>query len=218
MNPLSLQISGISKTFASKTLFHDFSCDFPLGSTAIVGPNGIGKTTLLSILVGAISCDKGSIKLNGIDLEKQSVKAKRQLGYLPDVTMAYPFITGHEFINFICAVKKAKLTDALKQLISEFSLEKYWNMQFRDMSLGTQKKFMAIAALLGDPSILILDEPTNALEQASRHVLINYLNMHKTSKIIVFSTHDEQLIAELNPHKLILEMNPVTGLKTISQK
>ena len=165
------------------------------------------------LMVGALPCDSGNILINGIDLRKFSVKAKRQLAYLPDKNIIYPFLTGNEFLNFIKAVKKTTINAETKDLLAAFNLGPYMTMPFSEMSLGTQKKFLLIAATMGDPAVLILDEPTNALEQSSQDIFIEYLQRQAAHKILIMATHDAQLVANLQARKIHLEKHPISALR-----
>lgn len=206
MTKIYLELIKISKTFKNKKIFQNLSFKFHSGNFVIKGQNGIGKSTLLSIIVGAISHDSGNIIVNDIDAEKDPIFAKRCISYIPDKTMIYPFITGKEFINFICYIKKSSIDFNIERLIDKFNINSYMDISFNKMSLGTQKKFMIIGGLIGNADILVMDEPTNGLDKKSYQDFVEYLLKCK-NKILIFSTHDSELIRILNAKEVILKKN-----------
>lgn len=205
----SLNLQNITKTLTRKNLFKDFSYDFSLGTYCIVGVNGSGKSTLLMLMAGILPYDNGAIQINGIDLMKAPVIAKQQFSYIPDKNIIFPFVKGREFIRFILTIKKAEMGVDAVELMKKFNLFSYMDFPFSEMSLGTQKKFMIIAAIIGNPSILIMDEPTNALENTANEAFLQYLLKHKKSKLIIIASHDQQLINNLASEKLLLDGFPI---------
>jgi ABC-2 type transport system ATP-binding protein len=204
-NPL-LKLHQLYKSFSNNIVITNLSLEFTTGFSAVLGENGTGKSTLLAIMAGVIPYDKGSLFINGHELSKSPLAAKKYFSYLPDKNLFYPFIKGSEFLHLIANIKKTKLhTLEINKLISDFKLEHYMDIPFKEMSLGTQKKFMLVAAIIGDPPILIMDEPSNALEKNSKEVLINYLQDNVDKKILIVATHDQELIHQIKGKKIVLE-------------
>ncbi|MEO8400847.1 MAG: ABC transporter ATP-binding protein [Gammaproteobacteria bacterium] len=212
MNNIKLKLENISKSFFLKKVFENLSYEFTPGCYAIVGSNGAGKSTLLSIMSGSISSDSGFISINDINLTKHSVKAKRHISYVTDEVLVYPFMTGKELLKFICAAKKSEISSETEKLLTGFNIHDFMHVCFSEMSLGTQRKFLLAASTISNPDIYIFDEPTNAIEQSSREFFINYLLGIKDKKIIIFSTHDKELINCLNAKELRLEKHPIHQL------
>lgn len=214
MNKLSFELQNVSKSFSGKSIFENLSYQFYSGCYAILGANGAGKSTLLELMAGALPTDSGQILVNNINLEKDPVLARKQLGYIPDKTMIYPFIKGNEFLHFICGIKKTQFNEDVSLLLQQFQLENCIELTFGEMSLGTQKKFMILAGLIGNPSVVILDEPTNGLDVLSQEALINYINLHKQNKIFIIASHDAQVLIKLNVTSLILNKHPIKNFAT----
>lgn len=189
-----LSLHKICKSFAKKKIFNDLSYQFPFGCYAITGANGIGKSTLLAIMSGAIKPDSGQISINGIDLRSRGKAAKKQLAYIPDKATIYPFITGKEFIHFIKYAKQENNAPEIQTTLEDLHLLAFLNTSFADMSLGTQKKFMLAAALIGNPSIMLMDEPSNALDEAAKEFLRKYIQDNTNKKVIIFASHDTDFI------------------------
>ncbi|OGT38679.1 MAG: hypothetical protein A3F11_03545 [Gammaproteobacteria bacterium RIFCSPHIGHO2_12_FULL_37_14] len=199
-----LVLDSICKSFGGKQVFNDFSHSFLPGCYALTGPNGVGKSTLLSLISGSDTFDSGRIIVGKADLQLKPVTAKKLMAFVPDKSMIFPFMTGREFISLVSKVRKIKDRSLAEKLLSDFNLGPHYSKPFSDLSLGTQKKFHIVAALIGDPAVLLMDEPTNAIDDAAKSVLIDYLNRSRMSKVILCSTHDETFISRLNMKKLKL--------------
>ena len=127
--------------------------------------NGVGKSTLLKLLVGALEPTSGTIHINGINLATLPTQAKRELGFIPDRPMVYPGMYREDLLELVSKVKGTDYPEASKLIVERLRLAPFTNKRFDSTSLGTQKKFFLVAGLLGSPRILILDEPTNAIDR-----------------------------------------------------
>jgi ABC-type multidrug transport system ATPase subunit len=189
---------NLSKAFGRKQVIAGFTHQFDAGVHAIVGPNGIVKTTLLSLLAGTVAPDAGDVNIAGFDLRSQPIEAKLQLGYAPDEKSLYPFMTGRELLDLVACAKRLDAAEQQAHLVEAFGLEAQWELTFGRMSKGTRKKFALTAALLGNPAVIIMDEPGNALDEDSLAFLIEKMKQatHKTA--VVMATHDQHLIENTN--------------------
>jgi ABC-2 type transport system ATP-binding protein len=202
-----LVVQNISKQFKNKKVISDFSFEFTPGCYAVTGENGVGKSTLLSLLCGALELDSGTILVNGSNLKTQSSQAKACLAYVPDQSIIYPFMKGKEFFDYVANYRKPTTEDETQKLCEKFQISTYYNETFNKMSLGTQKKFFITASAIGNPGILILDEPTNGLDKNAKHELVDYILRNKNNKIMVISTHDLELINQIQPQTIQLLRN-----------
>lgn len=205
MDQSLLVCKGLYKTFGAKQILVNLSIQLGAMTIAVVGSNGAGKSTLLSILSGAEHPDSGSVLINSEDLLLHPVAAKKQLAYVPDKATVYPFMTGEEYLKFIHLAKKESNTTQSKFLIKCFGLEQHLKQRFSNMSLGTQRKFMLSAAFIGNPKVIIMDEPSNGLDQSSRNILIELLLKGNESRLTIFSTHDKLFIEQTNAKTVLLE-------------
>ena len=195
-----IELIGVSKFYLSKKIFSKMDLKIAHGLTHIAGRNGSGKSTLLNIISGSIQPDSGDVLYLGKSLYgKNGINLKHKIGYVPDQSPIYPFLSGRNFIKFICKVKQAPWSD---DLIKLFTLEKYLDTNFKDMSYGTKKKFLILAAIINKPDYLLLDEPFNGLDQVtSEHVfdlLVEHIKLNKTCVIV---THEKKWLEKLKKHQ-----------------
>ena len=210
----NLILHRICKSYENKEIFDNLSYEFNLGCYAITGANGIGKSTLLAMMAGAVKPDSGQISINGIDLKLKGKMAKMQLAYIPDKAPIYPFITGLEFIHFIKYAKQVNDTAEIQIALENFKLLPFLNNTFADMSLGTQKKFMIAAALIGSPSVMLFDEPSNALDEDAREFLCRYVQDNISKKVMIFASHDRNFISSVATQELHLLSLPNSNFIT----
>lgn len=197
MNPSSpalLTCSGLRKRFGDKLVFDNLDLALAAGVVALTGENGSGKSTLLSLLCGIHAPDAGSIRIAGHDLATQPRLAKQQLSFVPDEPVAYEFMTGFEYMMLMYTLKRIKPADGDQQLLELFNIDLSRHLKFKDMSLGTQRKFTLAAGLLGKPAVLLMDEPTNGLDLASKQLLAERIRDCRKDTLVLFSTHDQAFI------------------------
>ena len=206
-----LVLDNICKSFGRKQVFNEFSHSFLPGCYALAGPNGVGKSTLLSLISGSVAMDSGHVSICGADLQSKPVAAKKVMAFVPDISVMFPFMTGHEFISLVSKIRKIKDSSETEKLLSVFRLDPHISKPFSDISLGTQKKIMIVAALMGDAAVLLMDEPTNAIDDDAKSVLIDYLHSARARKVILCSTHDEDFMSRLNMEKLKLSGDVSVG-------
>lgn len=201
-----LRFEQLGKAYGSHSVFENLSHRFGCGAFAIQGPNGIGKSTLLTLLAGAQTPDTGEIWVDGHSLGREALAAKRRLSYVPDECPIYPFISGKEFLEFVAAAKKTKPGKETDDLVASLGLFPYLDTRFDAMSLGTQKKFMLCAAWIGDPAVMLIDEPTNGLDAASRELLIRLFEDRQSRSLVLFSTHDADFVGAVNATVVHLDL------------
>lgn len=193
-NSTVLSVRGLEKKFATTVIAKDMSFDLWPGVHALTGVNGTGKSTLLAMCAGAEPYDGGNIVIAGDDILGAPVLARKNLGWLPDEPCIYPFLTGRAFLSLVTAAKGISNYEAMTTYLQCLQLNPLLNLRFDAMSLGMQRKFMLTAALLGNPKLLILDEPTNGLDAMSLSYLVELIKTRSTVSCILFSTHDQNFI------------------------
>jgi ABC-type multidrug transport system ATPase subunit len=205
-----IEIESLTKRFGDKTALEGVTWKVPRGRICgLLGPNGAGKTTLFRLLMGILKATEGSLKIAGGDAFEDRVRLKRVMGFLPDEPTFYSYLTGSEVIDLGAAmhgihadqmrrsvdplVKKLQLADALSQFADDYSR-------------GMKKKLGIILALLHDPDLLILDEPTNGLDVESTQMFFELMREEAAKgKTVVFSTHLIDQVERLCSHVAIIK-------------
>lgn len=190
-----LRFANLSKAFGNKAVIQDASGALGQGAYALQGPNGAGKSTLLALFAGAIEPDFGEVWIDGFSLRTHPVTARQRLGFAPDESPVYPFITGRDWLDFVAKAKRCRATDVIRGLAEELGLQDYMSSRFSAMSLGTQKKFLLCAAWTGDAPVLLLDEPSNGLDHATRGVIARRIADRSARALTLFASHDAAFIA-----------------------
>lgn len=198
-----LSINNISKTYGSVRALQDISFDVPAGSVfGILGPNGSGKTTLLGILLDVLIADTGTYAwLGGIAPEI----ARRQIGSLLETPNFYPYLSAAENLTIAAAIKQKSTADQ-DIVLEKLGLAARKNSRFQTFSLGMKQRLALASALIGQPGILILDEPTNGLDPvgiAEIRALIRQLNSQGTTVIMASHMLDE--VEKVCSHVAILK-------------
>jgi ABC-2 type transport system ATP-binding protein len=185
-----LRFEKLSKRFDKHVIFQGLNYASGAGCVALCDENGSGKSTLLAILAGTIDADEGEVWLDGHSLRTAPLKAKSALAYVPDDCMAYPFQTGREFLELVASAKKTIVDTRTLDLADRFGLASHLEKRFEQMSLGTRKKLFLTATMLGEPGVVIADEPGNGLDAAARAVLVDLFKTLAADRTVFFSSHD----------------------------
>ncbi|HET6151211.1 MAG TPA: ABC transporter ATP-binding protein [Polyangia bacterium] len=155
-----LEIRQVGKRLGGKKVLVDVNLRCVAAEIALVaGANGSGKSTLLRVMVGLLEADHGSVMVRGHPVA--SVDGRRQLGYVPDTTDLLPELSVQEFVSLVQTLKQAQTPAGLRESLG---LAETWRQRLRTLSFGQRKRVCLLAALIGDPWLLVLDEPTNGLD------------------------------------------------------
>ena len=158
-----------------------------------LGPNGAGKSTIIKSIVGIQPITSGQIEVCGYDVDKQSVEAKRQIGFVPDHYALYEKLTGREYINYIADLYEVPIDIRKKRIdsfVKRFELENAFDNQMKTYSHGMKQKIAIMAALVHNPKIWILDEPLTGLDPNSIFQVKECMKEHaRAGNIVFFSSH-----------------------------
>jgi heme-transporting ATPase len=190
-----LAARNLAAAYADRTVFAGLDLDLDPGASALTGRNGSGKSTLLRLLAGAQRPMADSIAIEGHDLVRDPLAARRLLSYVPDETPAYPFMTGAEFLHLVTSAKGAGPDAVVDGLLDVFGLAPHLDTRTDAMSLGTQKKLLLAAGWIGRPRVILLDEPSNALDAVARAALIARIHADAARAVILFASHDADFVA-----------------------
>ncbi|NHB89476.1 AAA family ATPase [Photorhabdus tasmaniensis] len=192
-----LEIIELEVIINDKTIFSGINCNFHVGLNRIAGINGAGKTAFLSSIAGVNKVKKGMV--NFIRREKTYRFSLQRHGfYISDNVYFYNFITGMDVIKLGKRYRKSNLKHPLDYYLNGFGISKYSGIEYGKMSLGTKKKFLLTSAFITDADVYIFDEPTNGLDSDSITFLIALMISLAEEKIVIFSSHDDSFLQELN--------------------
>ena len=190
---MKLTIDHVSKRYGANTLaLQDFSLELGSGILGLLGPNGAGKTTLMSILATITRPTSGAIHWNGIDLAADPNAIRSVLGYLPQDFGVYPNLNAVEFLEYLAAVKGLDAVAARKRIDELLNLVNLTDVRKRPLggySGGMRQRIGIAQALLNDPKLLIVDEPTAGLDPEERVRFRNLLSDLSGDRIVILSTH-----------------------------
>ncbi len=186
----TIELSGVSKSFGPIHAVKDVSFSLNEGEiVALVGHNGAGKTTLIKMMLGLIRPTAGSVKVLGEDPSTGSVEVRTRLGYLPENVSFNPALTGTETLNFYAALKRTG-REQIKGLLDRVGLAGAADRRVRTYSKGMRQRLGLAQALLGQPRVMLLDEPTTGLDPASRRDFYSFLDeLREAGSTILLSSH-----------------------------
>ena len=201
---MELKIQNITKRYRDKTAVDDVSITLTPGVWGLLGANGAGKTTLMRILVGILRPSSGRILCDGVEIGTLGAAYREKLGYLPQEFGFYPEFTVQDYLEYMAALKGLPRTEAARQidaLLERVSLTEVRRKKIVKLSGGMKRRVGIAQALLNDPEILILDEPTAGLDPGERVRFRNLLSEFAQERIVLISTHivsDVEYIAAEN--------------------
>ncbi len=189
---MEITISHLTKRFGDKTALDDVSLVLDSGVHALLGPNGAGKSTLINILTDSIVRDQGEVLCNDHEITKLGAKYRELLGYMPQQQRLYENYTAEEFLKYMAAVKGIAPATAGKQIAELLQVVNLWEVRRKKVggfSGGMKQRVLLAQALLGNPRLLILDEPTAGLDPSERINIRNYIAAVAQKMIVLFATH-----------------------------
>ena len=194
---MSIVIENLTKSYGSQKALDGVSLEIKSGQiTGLLGPNGAGKSTLMKIITGSVIPDTGSVMVNGVDVLKEPLKVQRVLGYLPEHNPQYLELYIKEYLEYVASNYKVDKS-RVSQVIDMVVLGPEQHKKIGALSKGYRQRVGLAAALIPDPQILILDEPTTGLDPAQLVEIRALLREVAQEKTVLFSTHIMQEVVEL---------------------
>ena len=202
---MKLILQNISKSYGSVRALSDFSAELTPGIYALLGPNGSGKTTLMHILTDNLRADTGVVLYADGDEKPQNVREmgenfREKLGFMPQYPGMYPNFTAKQFLQYVAVLKgvgekqkkrvrNAQIEKQITEILDELELSDVSHRRIGTFSGGMKQRLALAQAVLGDPKILILDEPTAGLDPKQRIAVRNYISRISQDKIVIIATH-----------------------------
>lgn len=189
-----IQIENLTKKYGHKIAVANLNLKIPPGKLfAFTGPNGAGKTTTVKLMVGLLHPDTGRVLINGLDVHKQDLSAKRILGYIPDQPFTYDKLSGREFLHFIAQmyqINKSDFSRSFDRYVDLFQMSSYIDELIESYSLGMKQRLIISATFLHDPQVIVVDEPLVGLDPTSTRLVKEiFRDQVKQGKTIFMSTH-----------------------------
>ena len=218
-----IEINKVTKTYNNKIkAIRDLSLKVPDGKIiGFIGLNGAGKTTLIKMMTGILKPDKGTIIIDGINIEEKPLEVKQNIGYITDNPDMFLRLTGIEFINFISDIyniDEKTRKERISYLTKEFELVDILDKPMQGYSHGMKQKMMVVAALVHSPKVWILDEPMVGLDPKSAIVLKKMMKEHaKNGNTVFFSTHVLEVAEKLCDEIAIIDEGKIIYYGTLDE-
>ena len=224
---MHLAIRGVSKTYPNGVrALRDITLDIPQGMYGLLGPNGAGKSTLMRTIATLQEPDTGSITLGDIDVVREKDLVRRTLGYLPQEFGVYPSVSAERLLDhfavlegFTAGTSRKRVVEALLRKTNLWDVRKE---RLGGYSGGMRQRFGIAVALLGDPSLIIVDEPTAGLDPAERVRFLNLLSEIGENSVVILSTHIVEDVSELcrrmaiiDRGQILLEAEPLAAIDSL---
>jgi len=207
---MNLEITNLSKTYPNGVqALKDVTLTIPSGMYGLLGPNGAGKSTLMRMLATLQEPDEGSIRLGDIDVIKQKDEVRKTLGYLPQEFGVYPKSRAEDLLNHFAILKGITDRRARKEVVEALLRQtNLWDKRRQKLggySGGMRQRFGVAVALLGNPKLMIVDEPTAGLDPAERVRFLNLLSELGENSVVILSTHIVEDVSELCTRMAIID-------------
>jgi ABC-2 type transport system ATP-binding protein len=188
------RLQNITKTYGAIHALRDLSVEVGPGAVGLLGPNGAGKTTLIRTLLGLITVDKGSGEILGMDFRHRQLDIRQCVGFMPEDECLFPSVPGVEFVAYageLCGMQPADAMQRTHEVLNYVGLDESRYRPVESYSTGMKQRLKLAAAIVHDPKLLILDEPTNGMDPAGRQEIIDLAHdlAHGKGISLIFSSH-----------------------------
>lgn len=220
-----LKINGLTKIYGRSDVkaVDDLSLEVESGEIfGFIGPNGAGKSTTIKCVTGITGFNAGTIEVNGFDVRKNPIEAKRSIGYVSDSHVVYDQLTGVEYVDFMASIygvaDKESYKSRLENYIDVFGLKDAFNEPIKSYSHGMQQKINVIGAIIHNPPLLILDEPLTGLDPQSAYELKEMMKEHcKNGGTVFFSSHVLDVVEKICDRVGIISEGKLVAVGTVDE-
>ena len=213
-----IDVQNVTKSYGTFDAVKDVSFTVKQGEIlGFLGPNGAGKTTTMKMITCYMPPTSGTISVDGLDVVNDSMGVRRKIGYLPESTPLYEEMGVRDYLNFIADIRKvtgAERTRAMDRVISVCGLSKVIHKDINELSKGYRQRVGFAQAIIHDPEILVLDEPTTGLDPNQIIEIRNLIRQLGESKTVIFSTHIMQEVQATSDRVLIIDQGKIAAQGT----
>ncbi|MBR4021576.1 MAG: ABC transporter ATP-binding protein [Ruminococcus sp.] len=214
---MELELKNITKKYSKKTALSDVSLNLKNGVYALLGPNGAGKTTLINIITGLLMPTSGTVLFNGTAIGKNMQEYTGKIGYLPQYPKFYKNFRADEFLRYMAVMKgieKKGIDSLVSELIEKVNLTNDSHRYIGQYSGGMRQRLGIAQALLNNPEILILDEPTAGLDPKERIRFRNLISQLSENRIVILATHIVSDVESIAKEVILLKNGEVLQIET----
>lgn len=220
MDAPTLELTDLSKAYGKTRALRNLSYTFTPGIYGLLGPNGAGKSTLMNILAGILDPTSGEVKLSGEPISGLGEHYRAKLGFVPQQQKMYDFYTGYQFLEYMAALKgldKHAAPGIIRKTLEDVELTEHADKKVGAYSGGMKQRLLLAQALLNDPEILILDEPTAGLDPRQRILLRNLIARVSVNKIVFFATHVVSDLESISTRVLMMKKGHLIASGTVGE-
>jgi ABC-2 type transport system ATP-binding protein len=208
---MSIEVKKVSKYYGSQAALKQVSLSLKKGDiVGFLGPNGAGKSTLMKIICCYLSKDEGEVNVCNLNIEKEALKIKSKVGYLPEHNPLYNEMYIKEYLDFVAGIYKVS-KDRIEEMISLTGLDKEQHKKISQLSKGYKQRVGLAAALIHDPEVLILDEPTTGLDPNQLVEIRNLIKECGKNKTVLLSTHIMQEVDKICNRVIVINKGEIVA-------
>ena len=213
-----IQVKNVTKKYGNATAVDNISFDVKDGEVVgFLGPNGAGKSTTMNMITGFIEPTEGQIIINGKDISKKPKQAKKEIGYMPENVPLYQELTVKEFVNYMAELKFVKRKDKnteIEKVLKETGLEEVQKKLIRNLSRGYKQRVSLAGALIGNPDVIILDEPTVGLDPKQITEIRSLIKKLGKKHTVILSTHILSEVSQICEKVVIINKGKIIAIDT----
>lgn len=213
-----IEVKNVTKKYGNTTAVNQISFDVKDGEVVgFLGPNGAGKSTTMNMITGFIEPTEGQIFVNGYDISKKAKQARKQIGYMPENVPLYYELTVKEFITYMAElkfVKRQERKEEVQKVIKETGLEEVQKKLIKNLSRGYKQRVSLAGALVGNPDVIILDEPTVGLDPKQITEIRNLIRELGKSHTVILSTHILSEVSQICEKVVIINKGEIIAIDT----
>ena len=213
-----IEIKNVTKTYGEIKALDDLTVTFTNGIYGILGPNGAGKSTMINLLTDNIKRNEGHILCDGVEILEMATNYRKLIGYMPQQQKIYDNYSAISFLKYIAALKGISSKQATHEIEKLLKVVNLWDVRYKQIkgfSGGMKQRVLLAQALLGNPKLLILDEPTAGLDPNERIKIRNYIAELAKDKIILFATHVVSDIECIADYVMFLKKGKLIEMGTV---